>query len=111
VAEGRKMKVTEYIPASGDLVKFIVENDNEIYTYDVPKCNEIGMVELQMYSIGLKQLLGVEIPMSIVQWQCGRKIAVFTHDLKPFKGSFKETVQIYKTIRSLPTFSLTEFVN
>lgn len=65
----------------GDLVQFI-SGEEEMYSYEVPKTGTFGIIELQSYSHGLEQMLGVKIPMSIVQWEGDLKIAVFSHDIK-----------------------------
>lgn len=64
----------------GDLVQF-VSGEEEMYSYEVPKTGTFGIIEVQSFSNGLEQMLGVIVPMSIVKWEDGSKVAIFSHDI------------------------------
>lgn len=79
----------------GDVVRFIMDGENDVYTYEIPSLGAVGIVEVQTYSFGLEQALGVKIPMSLVKWIDGSKVPVFSHDLRKIRASQKliETIK------------------
>jgi hypothetical protein len=66
----------------GNLVRLKVENNNDIYSYDIPECGSYGFITEQTHQLALEQLFGIKVPMSIVEWDNGDKCAVYSHDLK-----------------------------
>lgn len=84
----------------GDVVRFNLDEDG-LYSYEVPKLGTIGVIDTQSHSIGLEQMLGVKIPVSIVQWENGQKIPVFTHDLIKHKSDD----DLIKEIKSIPDYT------
>lgn len=67
----------------GDIVKFYPSSD-EIYPYITPEPGSIGEVKTVTLNIGLMQLMGVEIPMCLVQFS-DTLLHVYTEDLRLVK--------------------------
>ena len=51
----------------GDKVRFD-SSQSEVYSYEVPETNEIGIIQLLSLNIPLNQLLGVEMEMALVRF-------------------------------------------
>lgn len=88
----------------GDVVVFSLEEDS-VYSYEVPKLGTIGVVEIQTHSFGLEQMLGVQIPMSVVQWQDGQKIPVFSHDIEPLELEDERKDIMVSQLKSLTPYT------
>lgn len=82
----------------GDTVRFTLE-ERDVYSYNVPLKGTVGLIEVQTHSVGLEQMLGVKIPMSVVKWEDGHKSAVFTHDLRKINLS-TDSVESIKAMAS-----------
>jgi hypothetical protein len=89
---------------SGDIVRFNLD-ECEMYTYHVPKPGTIGIIESQIHNYGLEQALGVQVPMSVVQWEDGRKITVFSHDIEKIEGTDEEMFKIVKRLKKLTPYT------
>lgn len=67
----------------GDIVRFY-PSSNEIYPYITPEPGSIGEVKTVTLNIGLMQLMGVEVPMCLVQF-ADSLLHVYTEDLRLVK--------------------------
>lgn len=67
----------------GDIVKFHPSSD-EIYPYITPEPGSVGEVKTVTFNIGLMQLMGVEVPMCLVQFS-DTLLHVYTEDLRLVK--------------------------
>jgi hypothetical protein len=88
----------------GDVVQFILD-DAEVYSYKVPKLGTLGIIEVQTHSFALEQMLGVQVPMSVVQWADGQKMPVFSHDIKKVEASEKEMFRLVENFKNLSSYS------
>tara|TARA_R110000868_G_scaffold12456_5_gene59511 strand:+ start:892 stop:1221 length:330 start_codon:yes stop_codon:yes gene_type:complete len=84
----------------GDVVRFCLEH-NEVYSYNVPVLGTIGVIEIQTHSFALEKMLGVKIPMSVVQWADGQKLAVFSHDISKVSASPEQVADVSDKIKKL----------
>ena len=65
----------------GDKVRFIVENDNDIYSYEVPNYGEIGIIKELGIHQGYKYLFGIDVGFHLVEFD-GMECSIFEHDLR-----------------------------
>jgi len=89
----------------GDVVRFSVENGGELYSYKVPEKGTVGIIEVQTHSYGLEQMLGVQIPMSVVQWEDGQRVPVYSQDLKIVKENDEAIFKLVKKLKSKSPYS------
>jgi hypothetical protein len=93
---------------AGDVVRFSLE-EKDVYSYDVPKTGTIGVIEIQTHNFAIEQMLGVKIPMSVVQWSDGRKIPVFSHDLTKVSASKERIEAISDKLKKLTAHTATTY--
>jgi len=88
----------------GDVVVFSLEDDS-VYSYEVPKLGTLGVIEIQTHSFGLEKMLGVQIPMSVIQWEDGQKSSVFSHDITKVDLSGDEKIAVVTKLKSLTPYT------
>jgi len=64
---------------------------------------------MQTHSFGLEKMLGVQIPMSVVQWEDGQKSSVFSHDISKVELEGDEKITVVTKLKSLTPYTGTNY--
>lgn len=67
--------------SKGDIVRFKPQTD-DIYSWEIPEIGSTGSIVLLTHNVGLDQMLGVYLPMCVVDFGLETYTPVYLEDLR-----------------------------